>query len=206
MKLRNKFLALFGATILSVGVVGVAFANTLSEDHPNQVGVSLDDLIAEEGVDELCDDFADLDMLPGEGEVGLHFILTTPEAESGNISGSVDETPFGPVPNTVHGGGGGAMHFYVIVDGDGDSEIDEATTDVDGGQLTLSHICFGEAEPTPTPTFDLETGGITECPCDTIPGANTSGPADGAWLLVVALGVLLASIVVLTPARARSRR
>jgi hypothetical protein len=211
MKMRNKFLALLGATVLSVGVVGVAFANTLSEDHPGQVNVSLDELISgEAGVDEDCTDFADLDMLPGEGEVGLHFILTTPEAESGNISGSVDGDPFGPVPNTVHsngnGNGGGSLHFYVVVDGDGDSVVDEATTDVDGGQLTLSHICFGEAAPTPTPTFSGGEGGLTECPCDTIPGANTSGPADGAWLLVVALGVLLASIVVLTPARAKSRR
>lgn len=43
-------------------------------------------------------------------------------------------------------------------------------------------------------------------PTDTIGTAGTSGPADMAWLLVVALGVLLASIVVLSPARAKSRR
>jgi hypothetical protein len=40
----------------------------------------------------------------------------------------------------------------------------------------------------------------------TIGGNGTSAPADGAWLLVVALGVLLASMVVLTPAPARRRK
>jgi hypothetical protein len=203
---RTKILALVGAFVLTMGVVGIAFANTLSVDHPNQVGTSLDDLIANEGVDELCDDFEDLGIAPGEGEVGLHFILTQPEAASGNISGSVDSTAFGPVANTVHGGGGGAMHFYVVVDGDGDSVIDEATTDVNGGGLTLSHICFGEAAPTPTPTFSGGEQELTEPPTDTFGAKGSSNPADSAWLLVVALGVLLASIVVLTPARAKGRR
>lgn len=58
-------------------------------------------------------------------------------------------------------------------------------------------------------------GGVTDAPpvvtdqppTDTALGTTgSSGPADTAWLLVVALGVLLASIVVLTPARAKSRR
>jgi hypothetical protein len=83
--------------------------------------------------------------------------------------------------------------------------------------LTLSHGCPGvEATPTApatpevTPTFELQTGDITDAPSepstDSIGTNGTSAPADGAWLLVVALGVLLASIVVLTPARAKSRR
>ena len=204
---KSKLLALFGALALTLSVAGTAFANSLSVDKPHMIDpTTLSELISDEGVAEDCSDFTG-DLAVGEGEVGIHFILTTPEAETGNISGSVDGTAFGPVANTVKGQGNGAMHFYVVVEGDGDSVINEATTDVDGGVLTVSHLCFGGgSEPTPTPTFDLETAGITECPCDTDLGANTSSPADGAWLLVVALGVLLASIVVLTPARAKSRR
>lgn len=61
-----------------------------------------------------------------------------------------------------------------------------------------------------TPTFNASEAGITDAPSEpntaTIGGNGTSGPADGAWLLVVALGVLLASVVVLTPARAKNRR
>jgi hypothetical protein len=61
--------------------------------------------------------------------------------------------------------------------------------------------------PSEAPSFEQSQGDVTQCPCDTTPGlANTSHPADGAWLLVVALGVLLASVVVLTPARAKNRR
>jgi len=68
------------------------------------------------------------------------------------------------------------------------------------GPAGISHLVFctvffessEEAETEPT-TSSLDTSG-------------TSAPADGAWLLVVALGVLLASVVVLTPARAKSRR
>ena len=78
----------------------------------------------------------------------------------------------------------------------------------------LSHAVFcttpGGSEPTPTPTFNASQAGATDAPTlpntATVGGNGTSGPADGAWLLVVALGVLLASIVVLTPARAKSRR
>lgn len=210
---RTKILALLGAAILTVGTVGVAFANVLSEDHPNQIETSLDDLITEEGVDEDCSDFVDGDAV-GAGEVGLHFILTSPEAETGNITGSVDGNPFGPVAGIFHGQGGGAMHFYVVVAGDGESVINDAETDVDGGQLTLSHICFGaeETEPpvTDEPSFESTEEGNTDAPSEpntaTIGGNGTSGPADGAWLLVVALGVLLASVVVMTPARAKSRR
>jgi hypothetical protein len=200
MNKRSKLAALLGAGLLTFGIAGVVLANDLGTDHPNQVNTSLNDLIANEGVVEDCSDFTG-DLAVGEGQVGLHFTLT-PElsADTGNISGSVDGTAFGPVANTVHGGGGGVMHFYVIVDGDGDSVIDSASTDVTGGTLQLSHICFGapggggsgDTDQPPTDALAAPTG--------------SSGPTDTAWLLVVALGVLLASIVVLTPARAKSKR
>ncbi|HUQ44625.1 MAG TPA: hypothetical protein VM451_09500 [Candidatus Limnocylindria bacterium] len=225
---RNKIWAILGAAVLTVGVAGIAFANTLSVDKPNMAGSTLGDLVADQGVVEDCSDFVD-GLEVGEGEVGIHFILTTPEAESGNISGSVDGTPFGPVANTVHGGGNGAMHFYVVVAGDADSVIDDATTDINGGILTISHVCFGAPEATPTfeqseegetdapsvpvtdaPSFEQSQEGDTDAPSepstDALGTNGTSAPADGAWLLVVALGVLLASIVVLTPARAKGKR
>ena len=52
------------------------------------------------------------------------------------------------------------------------------------------------------------TGGpATQPPTDaSFDSTGSSGPSDSAWLLVVALGVLLASIVVLTPARVKGRR
>jgi hypothetical protein len=63
------------------------------------------------------------------------------------------------------------------------------------------------ATPTETPagTGAGDTESPTQPPTDTL-SSTGSGPSDGAWLLVVGLGVLLASVVVLTPARAKSRR
>jgi len=78
--------------------------------------------------------------------------------------------------------------------------------------------------PTETPFQSVfeETDAPTETPFQSVEGdtdepsepdtatigtpKNVGSPADGAWLLVVALGVLLASIVVLTPARAKAPR
>ena len=112
------------------------------------------------------------------------------------------------------------------VDSDGNLFAPDNGSD---GPAGLSHAVFCtvvvEAEPTPTfssteegetdepdstPTFSSTEEGDTDAPSEpntaTIGGNGTSGPADGAWLLVVALGVLLASVVVMTPARAKSRR
>lgn len=63
---------------------------------------------------------------------------------------------------------------------------------------------------TDAPTPFQSVGGDTDAPTEpntAMEGSNGIGtPGDGAWLLVVALGVLLASIVVLTPARAKAPR
>jgi hypothetical protein len=99
------------------------------------------------------------------------------------------------------------------------------------GQAATSHVIFctevveEETEaPTETPfqSVEEETDAPTETPFQSVEGdtdepsepdtatiggsKDLGSPADGAWLLVVALGVLLASIVVLTPARAKVPR
>jgi hypothetical protein len=76
------------------------------------------------------------------------------------------------------------------------------TTDFDGatGQQILDNDCVH-----PDQSEEPATDAPTEPPTDTSE-ASKSGPADGTWLLLVALGVLLASIVVVSPARAKGRR
>ena len=62
-------------------------------------------------------------------------------------------------------------------------------------------------EDTPFQSVEGDTDEPSEPDTATIGGAKGVGnPGDGAWLLVVALGVLLASVVVLTPARAKAPR
>jgi Domain of unknown function DUF11 len=69
---------------------------------------------------------------------------------------------------------------------------------------TSSVVTVTIATATPAPT-EAPTAIPSQPPTDTLGSTGSSGPADAAWLLVVALGVLLASIVILTPARAENR-
>ena len=108
---------------------------------------------------------------------------------------------------------GGISHIIVCVPGE--EETEPPTTPPTAPPTT---------PPTATPfqsVFD-ETDAPTETPFQSVEGdtdepsepdtatigtpKNVGSPADGAWLLVVALGVLLASVVVLTPARANAPR
>ena len=109
----------------------------------------------------------------------------------------------------------------VYADTNGNNVHDE------GDSQGISHIivCVPGEEETPPPSFEQSQAAATDTPppsfeqsqaaetdvptlpnTATVGGNSGSAPADGAWLLVVALGVLLSSIVVLTPARARTRR
>jgi len=98
----------------------------------------------------------------------------------------------------------------VYADTNGDNDYD--TDDSNG----ISHVIVcGPAEesqpPTEAPSFSFEASneGATDVPTEpntATVGAGTSSPSDGSWLFVAALGVILASVVVLTPARAKNRR
>lgn len=211
---RNKLIALIGASVLALSVAGVALAtNLLAGQVGNTLGSFTEDCNGWNG-----------DAI-GAGQVGVHFVLNQTDASSGNLTAAFSNptSNVGPVANGDPQESKN-LHFWVVITGDANTTIDSASTDVDGGNLVVSHVCFGAAAtPTPevtpsfeasqegatdapTPSFQSSQEGATECPCDTITGVKTSGPADGAWLLVVALGLLLASIVVLTPARAKGRR
>jgi hypothetical protein len=108
------------------------------------------------------------------------------------------------------GGSGGAaavshlIFCTVVFEQSEEAETDEPSEPV---------ITDEPSEPviTDAPSFEQSVGADTDAPSEpdtaAIGGSNQTGsPADSAWLLVVALGVLLSSIVVLTPARAKNRR
>jgi hypothetical protein len=67
-----------------------------------------------------------------------------------------------------------------------------------------------EEVPSEAPSFEQSQEAETDAPSEpdtaTVGGHETGTPSDSAWLLMVALGLLLSSIVVMTPARARSKR
>ena len=82
------------------------------------------------------------------------------------------------------------------------------TTDFGGvtGQQILDNDCASPAGTGGPPPSATPTPVVTGQPATDTLGAGSSGPTQTAWLLVVALGVILASVVILTPARAKSRR
>jgi hypothetical protein len=199
MKLRNKLAALLGAGVLTIGVAGVAFAASYDwqtdgngQGWPNQTCSTAE----------------------GSLPATMLWVWTGDSPTSLTINSEVQSGSWTQ-------NGNGSFHFVATVDATNYPPTD-ASIEYTGeaGILTLSH-CDGAAAPTETPaaptetpaaptaTPDLGGGGDTlaptQPPTDTL-GSNSTGPSDGAWLLVVALGVLLASVVVLTPARAKSRR
>ena len=220
MNKRSKLLAVMGALVLTVGTVGVALAEDLKDDHAglwfgwdeegNPQVLDGDEDVTDEWVPaEECDG-VELE----EGQLLFHFVLSPTDADSGNLTIDFDPGPdYGPA--AADGNQGSQLDWDVLVDGP--QTVVSATSDAEGNNegddLKISHICFGDApgeEETEEPSFESTEEGATDAPSEpntaTIGGNGTSGPADGAWLLVVALGVLLASIVVMTPARAKSRR
>ena len=218
---RRKLLATLAAGVLTLGVTGIALAENLKTYDP-LISVDASGTVTGfgSGQGELsCDGFTG-DLAVGAGQVGFHFVLSPTNANSGNLTANFSTGSVGPVASSK--GAGSELQWFVVVDypvtlNSATTDVDDTNDHVDG--LKVSHMCVGAPVtptptptfgPTPTPTFGLQTGDITNAPSepstDSIGANGTSAPADGAWLLVVALGVLLASIVVLTPARAKSRR
>jgi hypothetical protein len=219
---RSKFTAIAAASALALSVAGLAFATDLLE---GQEGMALSTF------NQDCTDFEDLGLEIGAGEIGVHFVLTSPEADSGVLAADFSTDNVSGVASVKHGNSD-VLHFYVVITGDLTTTVTSASTDVAGNNLVISHVCAGEAEVTEAPSFEASEAAetdapsfeaseaaetdtpsfsgdeqdLTEPPTDAIGATGSSSPADGAWLLVVALGVLLASVVVLTPARAHGKR
>jgi hypothetical protein len=220
MNKRKNILALLGAMVLTVGTVGIALAVDLKAPHQG-TEITWDangDATTnfDGGINGGECEGAEL----GEGEVQFHFVQSPTDSNSANLTVDFeDEADFGPAPQDGNQGSQLDWDVSVTDDGDGSVKVVNATTSADGGELKISHICAGEQtteteppatdEPTEEPSFEATEEGATDAPTEpntaTIGGNGTSGPADGAWLLVVALGVLLASVVVMTPARAKNR-
>ena len=213
MTIKKQLAALLAAGILGFAAFGTALAATGASDQ---------------GVTPTLHDGANI-TLDGNGNSDAADCDAADGLETGDSAGS-DTTDNGVTVTWTYDGGtkefgftatGGFVTIAYVKGGNAYNEYDY-TGFTDGGVTSdgsmfapdngsdgpagLSHAVFCTAPGEPEPSFEQSEEAATECPCDTAIGTPTSAPADGAWLLVVALGVLLASIVVLTPARAKSRR
>jgi hypothetical protein len=68
--------------------------------------------------------------------------------------------------------------------------------------VTIGTVAAPAATPTPTPKPAAATVKATQANTAMV---DTATSGDNVWLMVIALGVLLASVVILTPARAKNR-
>ncbi|MEO5704776.1 MAG: hypothetical protein ABIZ52_03765 [Candidatus Limnocylindrales bacterium] len=212
----KKLAALVGAGALVFAMFGTAVAGEVVYATVDGHDASTNENNAADFWGEDC-----FKLNAGEGDLGSG--VSTYELTAGydKVIVKAGSTNQGD-PNTLTIYNDVAAGETVWADSNGSNAFDE-------GDKNISHIIFcGPAETTTTTTttdttttttttdttttttttdtFTSETGGETDAPSEpntaTI-GTSTGAPADGAWLLVIALGVLLASIVVLTPARAR---
>jgi hypothetical protein len=180
MKIRSKLGALLGAGLLTFAIAGVASAATF---------------------DWTGNGFPSDTCTADGSPATMHWIWTGDSPTALTINGDVQTGSWVQ-------SGNGSYSFDVTVDASNYPPLTASVTYTgNAGQLTLSHCDGTTATPTPEITGEGASDVVTQPPTDADLAANgTSGPGDGAWLLVVALGVLLASVVVLTPARAKSRR
>lgn len=224
MSTTKKLAALLGAGVLSVAMFGTALAG-VELDYATPTGhySSADDEQGENSNDgpfwdaylELaagsCSKLTDAELEAamnedGSASLGVAYdYVIVKQASAAAVT--YDNTIFSNV-------GAGET---VFADTDGDGEYTEADSNSISHILVCNEVDVTEppitdapSEPADSPSFEASVGGLSDAPTEpntsSIGGNSTSGPADGAWLLVVALGVLLASVVVMTPARAKSRR
>ena len=201
---RSTSWAIVGACILALGMAHVAQAVVLHEDFEAMIAGwdSNGEPFAEDSAgdplevnpDE-CDDFD-----VNEGEILFWFV------QSGDEQDPTVPNPGGTDANLLdvdlndgeifledleaNEVGADTVDWLVSVDPPGDElELVSATSDVDGGELVVAAICIGAAAGAEATGPDTAT----------TRGSGTGSPYEAAWLLVVAIGVFLASVVLLTP-------
>lgn len=204
---KSKLLALLGAAVLTFGVVGTAFAATPASDAgitPTTVdpgNITLDGNGNSDGAD--CDAADGLETGDEGGSDTTENGVTVTWTYDGDTKEFGFSATGGLVTIAYVKGGNGYNEYDYTGETDGGIAEDGGMFAPDNGSdgpAGLSHAVFC------TVAFEESFEGLTEPPTDMSGTTGNGRPADGAWLLVVALGVLLASIVVLTPARAKSRR
>ena len=229
---RNKILALIGAGVLSMGVVGVALATEL---NTGQEGITLGE---KAGTEQQC---AGVEL--NEGEVLLHFVLTGTSDTDGTLDVDLSNPDTSAHADHVSKDAGGTLHWEVIVTGvDAETVLDGAETNATGNNLNLSHVCglgtttttttedtssttteettttttteFTSSEQSTTDTVTTttnftdsvsETTDVTQPPTDTIGSTGSGQQSSGLWMLLAALGVLAGSVIILAPSKAKSK-
>jgi hypothetical protein len=107
------------------------------------------------------------------GQVAWHFVLTSPQGDSGHLTATFQHA--GPITVANTDSPSAVLHFWIITGHD--TLLDAETTDVDGGNLNLSHICAcgekaSQSAPAETASAPVET--------ETAPVETATAPVETA--------------------------
>jgi hypothetical protein len=228
----KKLAALLAAGVLVIGAVGAASAASVEpEEHPGNItieGGGNNDQVACAAANAVLFGAEEGGTKTTANGVEITVTYNTDPADKG-----FDFEADGGLVTIVYVKGSNSYNEYNYGAGVASDNDLYAPANASGPAGT-SHVIFctevvvvtepPTAPPTESPFQSVfqETDAPTETPFQSVEGEtdepsepdtatigtpkNVGSPADGAWLLVVALGVLLASIVVLTPARANAPR
>jgi hypothetical protein len=119
----------------------------------------------------------DCETTPGPGEVVWHFVLTSPDADSGHLTATFQKAGDVTVANLDKPSA--VLHFEIVTGHD--TLLDAETTDVDGGNLNLSHICAGKDQETasaPVQSAPVESAPVHSAPVESAP--VESAPVESA--------------------------
>ena len=101
-----------------------------------------------------------------------HFVLTSPDADSGHLTATFDKAGDITVENADSPAA--VLHFYVWTGHD--TLLDAETTDVDGNLLNLSHICAGKEVESESVPVETESVPVETQPAESHPGRDRVGP------------------------------
>ncbi len=107
---------------------------------------------------------------PGEQAIGWLFVHASTDATSGTLTANFAGAGTQVVSSYIQGG-----IKYLIITDNPDTLVD-FSDDIEGGQLVLSHLCYGPV-PTPTPT-PTPTATPTETPTATPTETPTATPTE----------------------------
>ena len=110
------------------------------------------------------------------GQVAWHFVLTSPQGDSGHLTATFQNAGAITVANTDSPSA--VLHFWIVTGHD--TLLGAQTTDVDGRLLNLSHICAcgekaSQSAPAETESAPAETA---SAPVESAPAETATAPAE----------------------------
>ena len=222
MKIKKQLVAWVAAGALGIAAFGTATAGvdpdwaTVTGHAPHSETNNNPDTWGEDCVKWEAGE-GDLGLEQDTYELGASYGLVVVKSGSGEFANtlfanaSAGETVWADTNgNNIFDDGDQAISHIIFCDEVEETEApSEVPSDVIETDEPSQSVAIETDEPTESPfqSVEADTDEPSEPDTATIGGSKDVGsPADGAWLLVVVLGVLLSSIVVLTPARAKAPR